>query len=176
MLQGQWRPLPLVVRSTLYYLLMIFLDTQRCILDCRIQRFRSDSGGEFISKEFTKVLQVAGIVREQTAATVYLKKRSPTSALEKGMTPLEVFTGEAPKLTSQIPFGTKGFKHVPKELRTKWEPNSIFCTFLGYEEMNQFRVLTDRKVHVTRDLDLVKAKPSEIDRQLPRNQYPLCRC
>ena len=147
----------------------------------RIQRFRSDGGGEYISNQFTRLLEDAGIVREQTAAyspeqngvaeranrtivgrakamlfsaglreemwgeavhtAVFLKNRSTTSALERGMIPLEAFTGEIPKLSDLIPFGANGYKHIPKELRTKWELNSLPCIFTGYAGTNQFRVL-----------------------------------
>jgi len=93
---------------------------------------------------------------EAVHTAVYLKNRSPTSALPEGMTPLQRFTGEVPNLTSLIPFGAKAFKHVPKELRTKWEPNSIPCIFTGYGGTNQFRVLIGRKIHITRDLSVGK--------------------
>jgi len=94
---------------------------------------------------------------EAVHTTVYLKNRSPTSALVQGMTPLQVFTGEIPKLTALIQFGAKGFKHVPKELRSKWEPNSIPGIFTGYAGTNLFRVLINCKIHITRDFDLAKA-------------------
>ena len=134
-------------------------------LNTKIKRFRSDGGGEYTSKEFGQLLEVSGMIREQTApytpeqngvaeranrtivgrakamlfaaglsdslwgeavhTTVYLKNQSPTSALANGMTPLELLLGEKPHLSSLIPFGAKGFKHVPKELRSKGEPKSI---------------------------------------------------
>ena len=93
---------------------------------------------------------------EAVHTAVYLKNRSPTTSLDPGTTPLEVFTTKKPNLLELIPFGAKGFKHVPKELRTKWEPNSIPCTFVGYEGTNQFRVLVDNKIQITRDLELAK--------------------
>jgi len=93
---------------------------------------------------------------EAVHTAVYLKNRSPTSALQQCMTPLEAFTGARPKLGALIPFGAKGYNHIPKELRRKWEPNSIPCTFTGYAGTNQFRVLINRRIHVTRDLTLVK--------------------
>ena len=62
-----------------------------------------------------------------------------------------------------IAFGAKGFYHVPKELESKGEPNSIPCTFVGYEGTNQFQVLVDRKIHITRDLVLM--------REIPENQH-----
>ena len=75
----------------------------------------------------------------------------------QGLTPLQVFTGEIPKLPALIPFGAKGFKHVPKELRSKWEPNRVPGIFTGYAGTVQFRVLINRKIHITRDFDLAKA-------------------
>jgi len=80
---------------------------------------------------------------EAVHTAVYLKNRSPTSTLETGITPLEAFTGEKPNLAELILFSAKGFKHVSKELRTKWEPNGIPCTFVEYAGTNQFRVLVD---------------------------------
>jgi len=98
---------------------------------------------------------------EAVHTAVYLKNRSLTSALEKSMTPLEAMTGEIPKLGALISFGAKGFKHVPKELRTKWEPNSVPCIFTGYAGTNQFRVLIDRRIHITRDLTIADGSTNE---------------
>jgi len=163
-------------------------------LSLRIKRFRSDGGGEYSSKAFTKLLDDSGIVREQTApyspeqngvseranrtiigrakamifgagltdelwgeavhTAVYLKNGIPTSALEKGMTPHEVFTGERPRLADLMPFGAKGFKHIPKELRTKWKPNSVPSIFTGYGGTNQYRVMVNQRIHITRDFDI----------------------
>jgi len=175
------------------------VETQQ---DDKIRRFRSDGGGEFVSKGFTQVLDHAGILPEQSApyspeqngvseranrtvigrakamlfatglkdemwgeavhTAVFLKNRSPMRAIDKGMTPLQLFTGEIPKLRALIPFGARGYKHVPKEVRTKWEPNSIRCIFTGYAGSNQFRVLIDRNIHITRDLTIFKA-PLELE-------------
>ena len=87
---------------------------------------------------------------------VYLKTRSPTSALPEGMTPLQQFTGEVPNLTSLITFGAKAFKHVPKELRTKWKPSSISCIFTGYGGTNQYTELIRRNIHITSALSVAK--------------------
>jgi len=100
---------------------------------------------------------------EVVHTAMYLKNRSPTSTLETGITPLEAFTGEKPNLADLIPFGAKGFKHVSKKLWTKLEPNSIPCTFVEYAGTNQFRVLVDRKIQITRDLVLTK--------EIPDNQH-----
>ena len=98
---------------------------------------------------------------EAVHRVVYLKNRSPTSALEKSMTPLEAMTGETPKLGALILFGAKGLKHVPKELRTKWEPNIVPCIFTGYAGTNQLRVLIDRRIHIPRHLTIADGSTNE---------------
>ena len=98
---------------------------------------------------------------EAVHMAVYLKNRSPTSALAEGLTPIEAWTGEALQLRKLIIFGTVGYKHIPKQLRTKWEPNSQKGIFVGYEGTNQYRVLINKKIHITRDLTLVKQPPLE---------------
>ncbi|KAG0640904.1 hypothetical protein HOY80DRAFT_1040565 [Tuber brumale] len=84
--------------------------------------------------------------------------------------PLQLFTGEIPKLRALIPFRAKGYKHIPKELRTKWKPNSVACIFTEYAKSNQFRVLIDRKIHITRDLTISKTLP-EIEPDCQQDTY-----
>jgi len=110
---------------------------------------------------------------EAVHAAVYLKNRVPTSALAKGMTPLEVFTGERPTLADLIPFGAKGFKHVPKELRTKWEPNSVPCIFTGYGGTTQYRVMVNRRIHITRDFDMARRPEIGGGKLLPERVVPI---
>jgi len=43
----------------------------------------------------------------------------------------------------------------------KWEPNSISCIFTGYAGTNQFRVLMDRRIHITRDLTIADGSTNE---------------
>jgi len=101
---------------------------------------------------------------EAVHLAVYLKNRSPTSALEEGLTPLQAWTGEALHLRKLIKFGTIGYKHIPKQLRTKWEPNSQKCVFVGYEGTNQYRILINNRIHVARDLTWVQNSPKEHSR------------
>ena len=89
------------------------------------------------------------------------------------MTPLEVFTGERPRLADLIPFGAKGFMHVPKELRTKWEPNSIPCIFTGYGGTNQYRVMVNRRIHITRDFDMARRPEIGGGQLLPERVIPI---
>lgn len=93
---------------------------------------------------------------EPVHTAVYLKNTSPTSAIEHGITPLQLFTGEIPKLTTVIPLGVRGYKHILKEVRTNWEPNSVPGVFTGYTRTNQFRILINCKIQITRDFDLTK--------------------
>jgi len=101
---------------------------------------------------------------EAVHLAVYLKNRSPTSALEEGLTPLQAWTGEALHLRKLIKFGTIGYKHIPKQRRTKWEPNSQKCIFVGYEGTNQYRILIDNRIHVARDLTWVQDPSKEHSR------------
>jgi len=79
--------------------------------------------------------------------------------LGDALTPLEAWTGETLKLQWVGYFGAIGYKHTPKQLRTKWEPNSQRCVFVGYEGTNQYRVLINKQIHITRDLTLLKQTP-----------------
>ena len=108
---------------------------------------------------------------EAVQTAVYLKNRSPTNALEDVLTPLEAWTGEALRLQLVGPFGAIGYKHTPKQLRTKWEPNGQKCIFVGYEGTNQYRVLINKRIHITRDLTLIKPASEAGMRSRQRNGY-----
>ena len=98
---------------------------------------------------------------EAVHLAVYLNNRSPTSALEEGLTPLQAWTGEALHVRKLIKFGTIGYKHIPKELRTKWEPNSQKCVFVGYGGTNLYRILIDNRIHVAPYLTWVQDPPKK---------------
>ena len=96
---------------------------------------------------------------EAVRTAVYLKNRSPMNILGDALTPLEAWTGDSLKLQLLGYFGAIGYKHTPKQLRTKWEPNGQRCVFVGYEGTNQYRVLINKQIHITRDLTLLKQTP-----------------
>ena len=82
---------------------------------------------------------------EAVRTAVYLKNGSPTNILGDALTPLEAWTGETLKLQWLGYLGAIGYKHTPKQVRTKWEPNSQRCVFVGYEGTNQYRYLSTNK-------------------------------
>ena len=85
---------------------------------------------------------------------IYILNCSFTKAL-KGMTPLQAFF--VMKLFAAYfgVFGSDCFVHVPDANRTKWDPKSHKCIFLGYsDEANDYRLynLVTKKVLVSRDV------------------------
>jgi transposase InsO family protein len=96
---------------------------------------------------------------EAIRTAVYLKNRTPTSANAQGKTPIELWTrNPVPTLSHLIPFGTRAFRHVPKERRTKWDSHGEECVVIGYEGTNQYRVLSGGKIHSSRDVRIVGDK------------------
>jgi hypothetical protein len=70
---------------------------------------------------------------EAVNTAVYIKNRCPTKALDS-KTPQEAWTGVKPDVSHLRVFGCKAFAHIPDEKRSKLEPKSIPCVFLGYCE------------------------------------------
>jgi IS30 family transposase len=89
---------------------------------------------------------------EAVHTVVYLRNRSPTSALD-GQTPYEAWYGFKPKVNHLRVFGSTCYALVPKEKRTKLENRSMKCNFIGYsEEKKGYRLLSDGKFIVSRDV------------------------
>ena len=68
---------------------------------------------------------------EATATAVYVKNRSPHVSVP-GKTPYEVWTGRKPNLKHLRVFGCDAYAMTPKALRSKLNPNSVRCMFVGY--------------------------------------------
>uniref|UniRef100_H3H572 Polyprotein n=2 Tax=Phytophthora ramorum TaxID=164328 RepID=H3H572_PHYRM len=93
---------------------------------------------------------------EAVSTSVYLINRSTTST-HSSMTPHELAFRDKPRLDHLRVFGSVGYAHVDKAKRTKLEPKSFKCMFLGYAENSKgYRVydLESNKVKVTRSLKL----------------------
>lgn len=67
---------------------------------------------------------------------VYLKNRTPTSALDK-ITPYEALTGQQPSVEHLRIFGCSAYAHIPKDERRKLDAKSRKCTFLGYSSSSK---------------------------------------
>ena len=70
---------------------------------------------------------------EATNTVVYLRNRSPTTAL-KGETPFEKLFNRKPDVSNLRVFGCKSFVHIPDHQRKKLQRKSRMCIFMGYPE------------------------------------------
>ena len=92
---------------------------------------------------------------EACNTVVYILNRSYTKAM-KEMTSLQAFSDKKPLATTHFRiFGCECFVHVPDAHKTKWDPKSSKCIFLGYsEEAKGYRLYNTatKKVIVSRDV------------------------
>ncbi|KAH9697911.1 retrovirus-related pol polyprotein from transposon RE1 [Citrus sinensis] len=104
--------------------------------------------------------------RNKQAQACYLINRMPTRVL-KYQSPLEYFTLIYPssRVTSNIQlrvFGCSVFVHVPNHLRSKLDPRSEKCVFLGYAPNKKgykcFNPQT-KKFHVSMDVIILENQP-----------------
>jgi len=98
---------------------------------------------------------------ELAETVVYLKNRSPTSAV--ATTPHELWHDTKPDLSHLRIIGSTAYVHVPKEKRTKLDTHSHKGIMIGYGGTNQYKVwdLTRDDVVVSRDVVFIEGKPVE---------------
>ncbi|OWY90688.1 polyprotein, partial [Phytophthora megakarya] len=97
---------------------------------------------------------------EAVGTAVYLINRTSTST-RPTTTPYESSFKVKPRLDHLRVFGSIGYAHVDKSKRTKLEPKSFKCMFLGYAENSKgYRVydLESDKVKVSRSVKLDERK------------------
>ncbi|KAE8969014.1 hypothetical protein PR001_g27622 [Phytophthora rubi] len=91
---------------------------------------------------------------EALHTAVYVTNRVPNTARPQS-TPHEVFMGHKPDLSHLRVFGSRGFVHVDKSRRIKWDARAHACIFLGYAagskaysvwDVEDERVVTTRTV------------------------------
>lgn len=89
---------------------------------------------------------------------VYLKNRSPTSAI--ATTPYELWHGVKPNLSHLRIIGSTAYVHIPKEKRVKLDTHSHKGILVGYGGTNQYKVwdLTRNDVVVSRDVVFIEGK------------------
>ena len=104
------------------------------------------------------VLSNAGLGKELCVeacnTTIYLINQSPSSRLNFKI-PKEEWQGRRISYSHLKVFGCQAFAHVPKEKRSKLDPKSEPCIFVGYgEDQFGFRLwsLTDKKIIRSRDV------------------------
>ena len=91
---------------------------------------------------------------EAVNIVVYILNRSVTKVMD-GKTPHEAYSGKKPSVAHLKVFGSECFMHIPDEERTKLEPKSCKCIFLGYDMESKAYRLYDpeaRKVWLSRDM------------------------
>jgi len=69
---------------------------------------------------------------EAVNTAVYILNRCTTKAVD-GRTPQEAYSGKKPSVAHLKVFGSECFMHIPDEERTKLQPKSRKCIFLGYD-------------------------------------------
>src|SRR5271154_6318789 len=97
---------------------------------------------------------------EIAETVVYLKNRSPTSAV--ATTPYELWHGAKPDLSHLRIIGSTAYVHVPKEKRTKLDTHSHKGIMIGYGGgTNQYKGwdLTREDTVVSRDVGFIEGKP-----------------
>ena len=96
---------------------------------------------------------------ELANTVVYLKNRSPTSAV--ATTPYELWNGVKLNLTHLRILGSTAYIHIPKVKQTKLDTHSHKGILVGYGGTNQYRVwdLTRKDVVVSRDVRFDKGIP-----------------
>ncbi|KAG2849693.1 hypothetical protein PC113_g17343 [Phytophthora cactorum] len=108
---------------------------------------------------------------EAVSTAVYLINRS-TNSTHPDMTPYQMAFKEKPRMDHLRVLGSIGYAHVDKAKRTKLEPKSFKCMFLGYAENSKgYRVydLESNKVKVTRSLKLDEREVNGIYDAVPTN-------
>src|SRR5271154_501924 len=96
---------------------------------------------------------------EITDTVVYLKTRSPTTAV--ATTPHELWHGVKPNLSHLKILGSTAYVHIPKEKRIKLDIHSHKGIMIGYGGTNQYKVwdLTRKDIVVSRDVVFIEGKP-----------------
>lgn len=89
---------------------------------------------------------------EALNTAVYITNRLPCAA-HPDKTPYEVCFGQRPDVSHYRVFGSKGFAHIDKHKRSKFDSKAFACMFLGYSDTTKgYRVLNlnSNKVEIVR--------------------------
>jgi hypothetical protein len=95
---------------------------------------------------------------EAISTAAYVRNRTPTNSTGD-KTPEEVWSGRKPSVAHLRVFGSEAYFHVPHELRSKLDPKSKQCIFVGYSLTSKaYRVWdpSDNKVKLSRDLVILE--------------------
>lgn len=101
---------------------------------------------------------------EACSTAAYVMNRTPRIRLEN-KTPMELWTGTKPDVSSLRIFGSKVTVHVPKERRKKWSAKAKEMIFIGYDSQKKgFRCFDaeNSKVIVSRDVKFFETLSSTV--------------
>ena len=88
-----------------------------------------------IQERVTSMLSMANLAPEfwgeAVLTTAYIVNRSPSSPLDFQI-PEALWTGKQPSYDHLRVFGCECYSHIPKQLRSKLDPKSHKCIFIGY--------------------------------------------
>ncbi|OWY93883.1 Rve-domain-containing hypothetical protein, partial [Phytophthora megakarya] len=111
---------------------------------------------------------------EALRTAVYLTNRIPNTA-RSNVTPFEVFWKQQPSLDHIRVFGSRGFMHVDKTLRTKWDSKAHKCMLLGYAEHSKAYRVWDfdaSRIATTRTVTLDERPPSSVQTFVMYENFP----
>ncbi|KAG7640275.1 Zinc finger CCHC-type superfamily [Arabidopsis suecica] len=98
---------------------------------------------------------------EAIATSTYLQNRLPSKSLEKGVTPMEIWSGKKPSVDHLKVFGCVCYIHIPDEKRRKLDTKAKQGIFVGYNnESKGYRVflLNEEKIEVSKDVTFDEKK------------------
>lgn len=72
---------------------------------------------------------------EAVVTAAYIVNRLPSK--QQQPSPEEIWTGLKPDLQHMRVFGCRAMAHIPKELRTKFQPKSKSFIFVGYSPLTK---------------------------------------
>lgn len=101
---------------------------------------------------------------EACNTAAYVMNRTPRVRLQN-KTPIEMWSGEKPDVSSLRIFGSKVMVHTPKEKRKKWSPKASEMIFIGYDNQKKGYRCYDsesKKVTVSRDVNFYESISSTV--------------
>ncbi|KAE9107495.1 hypothetical protein PF010_g12242 [Phytophthora fragariae] len=111
---------------------------------------------------------------EAVMTAVYITNRIPNTA-RGDLTPYEVFWGKKPWLDHLRVFGSRGFMHIDKSIRTKWDSKAHKIMLLGYaDNAKAYRVwdFDASRVATARTINVDERPPSTIQTLGVSNRLP----
>uniref|UniRef100_A0AAV1UXI3 Integrase catalytic domain-containing protein n=1 Tax=Peronospora matthiolae TaxID=2874970 RepID=A0AAV1UXI3_9STRA len=139
----------------------------------RVKVLRSDKGGEYKSREMTKLCSSRGMVQKFTPPYILqlngVAERMNRTLVECARCMLEhaglskaywdksphhIWTGKKPLFSNPKVSGCHAYVTVPKQNRTKFDAQSVYCRFIGcseHEKAYRFEEIKSRRVLVSRD-------------------------